>query len=134
LLDSQKFAILTEYLGEGMTINKRIVELRHALKLSQPVFAEKICISKSYIAHIELGKPINERIIRLICTTFSVNPVWLKTGEGHMFYDTPGEKIEEIVSIFRRLNPFFQDYFLNQLRQIYEYETRTKNVENESTS
>jgi transcriptional regulator with XRE-family HTH domain len=108
-------------------IHKRVVELRHALNLSQPVFAEKISISKGYIGHLELGnKPINERIIRLICTTFGVNPVWLKTGRGPMFFDTPSEKIDEIVAIFKQLHPFFQDFFLNQLRQIYEFETNTK--------
>jgi transcriptional regulator with XRE-family HTH domain len=108
-------------------INKRIVELRHALKLSQPVFAEKICISRGYIAHLELGhQPVNERIIKLICTTFGVNPIWLKTGEGLMFHDASNGKIDEIVAIFKQLDPFFQDYFLNQLRQIYEYETRAK--------
>jgi len=110
-----------------MTINERLVELRHILKLSQPVFAEKICISKGYIANLETGgKKVNERIIKLVCITFGVNPVWLKTGEGSMFYDTATGKIDEIVAIFKQLDPFFQDYFLNQLRQIYEYETRAK--------
>jgi transcriptional regulator with XRE-family HTH domain len=108
-------------------IHKRVVELRHALNLSQPVFAEKISISKGYIGHLELGqKTINERIIRLICTTFGVNPVWLKTGQGPMFFDTPTEKIDEIIAIFKQLHPFFQDFFLTQLRQIYEFETNTK--------
>jgi hypothetical protein len=71
-------------------------------------------------------KTINERIIRLICTTFGVNPVWLKTGQGPMFFNTPSEKIDEIIAIFQQLHPFFQDFFLNQLRQIYEFETSTK--------
>jgi transcriptional regulator with XRE-family HTH domain len=108
-------------------IDKRIVELRHVLKLSQPVFAEKICISKGYLAHLELGhQPVNERIIRLICTTFGVNPLWLKTGEGSMFYEAQSHKIDEIIAILKQLNPFFQDYFLQQLRLIYEYETGAK--------
>jgi transcriptional regulator with XRE-family HTH domain len=106
-----------------MGINERIVELRHALHMTQPVFAERICISKGYIASIELGnKKVNERIIRLISITFGVNEQWLKTGEGPMFYDDHNHKIEEIIQIFKKLNPFFQDYFLSQLQQIYEYE------------
>jgi transcriptional regulator with XRE-family HTH domain len=110
-----------------MSVNERIVELRHTLSLTQPVFAEKICISKGYIANIERGeKRVNDRIIKLICTTFNVNDDWLKTGKEPMFYDTPAHKIDEIVRIFKKLNPFFQDYFLNQLRQIYEYETGNK--------
>jgi transcriptional regulator with XRE-family HTH domain len=106
-----------------MSINERIAELRHALHMTQPVFAERICISKGYIASIELGnKKVNERIIRLISTSFGVNEQWLKTGEGPMFHEDQDHKIEEIVQIFRKLNPFFQDYFLSQLQQIYAYE------------
>jgi transcriptional regulator with XRE-family HTH domain len=116
-------------------IHKRVVALRHALNLSQPIFAEKISISKGYIGHLELGqKTINERIIRLICTTFGVNPVWLKTGQGPMFFDTPSEKIDEIVAIFKQLHPFFQDFFLAQLRQIYEFETNTKIIREKNTA
>jgi transcriptional regulator with XRE-family HTH domain len=113
-----------------MGINERIAELRHALHMTQPVFAERICISKGYIASIELGnKKVNERIIRLISTSFGVNEQWLKTGEGPMFYDDQDHKIEEILQIFRKLNPFFQDYFLNQLQQIYAYEREKENKE-----
>jgi transcriptional regulator with XRE-family HTH domain len=105
-----------------MNINERIVELRHALHMTQPVFAERICISKGYIASIELGnKKVNERIIRLISTGFGVNERWLKTGEGPMFDEDQDHKIEEILQIFKKLDPFFQDLFLHQLRQIYAY-------------
>jgi transcriptional regulator with XRE-family HTH domain len=108
-----------------MGINERIAELRHALHMTQPVFAERICISKGYIASIELGnKKVNERILRLMSTGFGVNERWLKTGEGPMFYDDQNHKIEEILQIFKKLNPFFQDFFLNQLRQIYIYEQK----------
>jgi transcriptional regulator with XRE-family HTH domain len=106
-----------------MSVSKRIFELRHALNLTQPKFAEKICISKGYIASLELGKKtVNDRIIRLICTAFNVSETWLRTGEGAMFLDPQTRKVEEIVKIFRNLNPFFQDYFLFQMQQIYEYE------------
>jgi transcriptional regulator with XRE-family HTH domain len=108
-----------------MTINERIVELRHLLKLTQPVFAERICISRAYIALLELGtKPVNDRIIRLISTTFGVNELWLKTGEGEVFHSADNHKIDEIIHIFKNLNPFFQDYFLDQLVRIYDYEKK----------
>ncbi|MDR0600661.1 MAG: helix-turn-helix domain-containing protein [Treponema sp.] len=109
------------------TINERIVKLRRTLKLTQPVFAEKICISKGYIANLELGqKEVNDRIIRLISTTFGVNEQWLKTGEDPMFHDSRNPKVEEITRMFKNLNPFFQDFFLDQLRKIYDYERGKK--------
>jgi transcriptional regulator with XRE-family HTH domain len=106
-----------------MNINERIMELRHTLHLTQPVFAKKICISKGYIASIELGnQQVNDRIIRLISTSFGVNEKWLKSGEEPMFQNVQNHKIEEIIQIFKKLNPFFQGYFLHQMQQIYEYE------------
>jgi transcriptional regulator with XRE-family HTH domain len=110
-----------------MTINERIVKVRRDLKLTQPVFAEKICISKGYIANLELGqKEVNDRIVRLISTAFGVNEQWLRTGEGAMFHDPQNHKVEEIIRIFKNLNPFFQDFFLDELRKIYDYERGKK--------
>jgi transcriptional regulator with XRE-family HTH domain len=112
-----------------MTINERIAELRHTLKLTQPVFAGRICISKGYIASIELGnKKVNDRIVRLIASSFNVNEDWIKTGEGSMFKDSDSYQDEEVINFFKKLSPFFQDYFLNQLKQIYEYEQNGKRL------
>jgi transcriptional regulator with XRE-family HTH domain len=106
------------------TIQKRLIALRHALNLTQGAFADKICVSQSYIAGIESGTHhINQRIIRLICTTFDVRQEWLVDGEGAMFTDRASAKIDEIIALFSRLNPFFQDYFLDQMRKIYDYES-----------
>ncbi|MDR1230678.1 MAG: helix-turn-helix domain-containing protein [Spirochaetaceae bacterium] len=110
-----------------MEVYERIIELRRALNLTQSVFAEKICISKGYLVNIETGtKCVNDRIIRLIGTTFGASEQWLLSGEGAMFHNTENHKISEIVRMFKDLNPFFQDYFLNQLKQIYEYEKKTR--------
>ena len=47
-----------------MTRNQRVKQVRRALELSQPKFAEAIAISKSYMAEIELGnRTVNERMI-----------------------------------------------------------------------
>lgn len=56
-----------------MTRNQRVKQVRLALGLSQPKFAEAIAISKSYMAEIELGnRTVNERMIKLISLTFQV--------------------------------------------------------------
>jgi transcriptional regulator with XRE-family HTH domain len=110
-----------------VTINQRIIELRHTEKLTQPVFAEKISISKGYIATLELGKkPVNDRIIKLICSTFKVNEDWLREGREPMYLKGHEEKVEDAISIFKRLNPFFQDYFISEMQRIYDYEKERK--------
>jgi transcriptional regulator with XRE-family HTH domain len=110
-----------------MTIHQRIILLRHMEKLTQPVFAEKISISKGYIAALELGKkPVNDRIIKLICAAFKVNEDWLREGVEPIYLKGQEEKVEDAMSLFRRLNTFFQDYFISEMQKIYEYEKRRK--------
>ena len=99
-----------------MTIHQRLLYLRKTLKLTQAVFAEDISISNGYLACLEIGiRRVNPRIIRLICTTYNVNKRWLETGEGEMFFKTPGDKLDKIKDIFTQLDPVFQDFVLNQM-------------------
>ena len=86
-----------------MTIHQRLRFLRKTLKLPQAVFARDISISSGYLAGLELGnRRMNPRIIRLICSTYNVNPRWLETGEGEMFLKTPGDKLEKLTGIFKQ--------------------------------
>jgi transcriptional regulator with XRE-family HTH domain len=112
-----------------ISINQRIVILRHKLKLTQKDFAQKICISTSFQASIEIEqKKVLDRHIKLIVSAFGVNEAWLRTGEGEMFEKdiTPDYKITETVEIFKQLNPFFQDFIMEQLHKLLEYEKITK--------
>ena len=104
-----------------MTINKRIVELRHTLKLSQRAFAKEVYVSNGYLAGIEIGNnKVKERLIHLISNAFSVNKHWLLTGEGRMFNSTPEEKMERMTGLFNELYPEFQDYVLRQIDELIE--------------
>lgn len=107
------------------TVNQRIKILRKSLNLTQKEFAQKICVSTSFQTLIELEqKKVLDRHIKLIVTVFGVNEVWLRTGEGEMFEKdtTPDFKITETVAMFKQLNPFFQDFILDQLRKLLENE------------
>ena len=68
------------------SINERIKELRHTLKLTQQEFADKIGIKRGAIANYEIGRntPINS-VVSLICREFNVNENWLRNGSGNMF-------------------------------------------------
>jgi len=112
-----------------MSINRRIVLLRHKLKMTQKDFAKKIYISTSFQASIEIEqKKVLDRHIKLIVSAFGANEAWLRTGEGEMFEKdvTPDYKISETVEIFKQLNSFFQDFILEQLHKLLEYEKTTK--------
>lgn len=67
-------------------MNKRIKELRKALKLTQQGFADALNISKSTIEAYEYRNvTVTDRTVNDICRVFHVNEDWLRSGEGEMF-------------------------------------------------
>lgn len=105
----------------------RIKAIRTALKLSQREFGEKLGVSRDVISNIEYGRVLpKERFLRHICQLYKVNEHWLITGEGEMFDGNPEEidKLEETLEIFKSLRPEFQDYALQQIRNLIELQDK----------
>jgi hypothetical protein len=46
---------------------------------------------------------------------------WLETGDGEMFYNDTEQEIDEIISLYKRLNPFFKKFIIRQLRDLIEF-------------
>lgn len=67
------------------TINERIAQVAERSGLTKTAFAEKINLSQPYLSQICNGsRAPSERTINDICREFSVDPLWLRTGEGEM--------------------------------------------------
>lgn len=99
-----------------MTIGERIKILRKELKLSQAAFGDKIGVKRDVIANIELERaPVKDLVIRMICRTFNVNPLWLETGEGEMFLDLPDVILDDLAIEFD-LSPTEKNIVTNYLR------------------
>lgn len=128
-----------------MSINERVREVRKALNLSQEQFGERIGMVKSGISNIENGsRAVNERIIKLICSEFSVNEEWLRTGEGEMFTQQPNNDIIEaflnkinasdieraFVKAYVKLNEFQRKVFQDYLKEVQQ-ELQTKRAAQE---
>lgn len=80
----------------------RIKQVRQSEGLTQAEFAEKIGLSRNYIAMIEIGqREPSDRTIKDICRIFGVNKIWLRTGVGEPF--TPLSRSEELAAIFERM-------------------------------
>lgn len=110
-----------------MPVNKRIKIVRQTLGLTQKKFANRIAISVSYLAEMELeSKKVNERIIRLISMEFNINEHWIKTGEGSMYNDATDVAIAKMTSLFKSLDPLFQECALAQLNILAELSVSTK--------
>ena len=67
-------------------MNERLKQLRKATGLSQGEFGKKIGVGKTSISKLESGENNpSEQTILLICSSFDVNEIWLRTGDGEMF-------------------------------------------------
>jgi transcriptional regulator with XRE-family HTH domain len=105
----------------AVDVNRRVKEIRHALKMTQVKFAKVISLSNGYFAGIEVEKRrVNDRHIKLICSAFGADETWLKTGMGAMFRKNPDERFTKLVALFKELDPKFQNYILKQIDLLLE--------------
>ncbi|MDR2543098.1 MAG: helix-turn-helix domain-containing protein [Treponema sp.] len=103
------------------SINKRIKALRSFLGLSQVKFSSIAALSNGYIAGVETGRiTVNNRLVKLICSSFDVNEVWLRYGEGDMFSKKMFEdkRFNNLVTTVRALPPKYQDFLFDVLSML----------------
>jgi transcriptional regulator with XRE-family HTH domain len=106
-----------------MTVNERLAYARKKLHLTQAQFSKKISVTTGFLSSMEIGdRKINPRMIKIINLTTGISSKWLESGEGEMFVHDADLEIEEIVSLYRQLNPFFKGYFKRKLLEIINYE------------
>lgn len=80
-----------------MTQGERVKEVRKSLGLTLEKFGEKIGLKKNSVSQIENGKnSLTEQVVKAICREFSVDYMWLTTGEGEMFVESDDDFYERI--------------------------------------
>lgn len=80
-----------------MTQGERVKELRKSLGLTLEKFGEKIGLKKAAVSLIENDKNnLTDANIKSICREFSVDYMWLTTGEGEMFVESDDDFFERI--------------------------------------
>ncbi len=95
----------------------RLKEIRKALGFKQTEFSKFLGITQTAYSMIENGnRPLADKYIKVICSTFGVNENWFRTGEGEMFLSSPYEK--EFTEIFSHLSPVTQQYLLLMAREL----------------
>lgn len=109
-------------------MNKRIKELRNSLNLSQKEFAEKIGLKQNAISYMEKnGATVTEQNIKNICSQFSVNENWLRTGSGSMFLENE-KKQKEFFNIFNELSPVLQDYLIKTAKDLLNTQSKLQEI------
>ena len=88
-------------------MNDRVKKIRQESGITQAQFADKIGLSRNYVAMIEIGqREPSDRTILDICREFGVNEEWLRTGKGEMFLPkSRGQEIGEIVKAAAQHDP-----------------------------
>lgn len=80
-----------------MTQGERIKEVRNTLGLTLEKFGDRLGVTKVAISNIEKGnRNLTEQMTKSICREFSVDYIWLTTGEGEMFVESDDDFIERI--------------------------------------
>lgn len=80
-----------------MIQGERVKEIRKALGLTLEKFGEKLGVGKTAISNIENGnRNLTEQMTKSICREFSVDYIWLTTGQGEMFVESDDDFIEKI--------------------------------------
>lgn len=93
-------------------MNNRIKEIRKRMGLNQSEFGKRIGISRDTVANIEGGRiEIKDIFIKSICKEFSIDYIWLTTGEGVPFIENDDEIIETIDRIMFGENEFHKNLF-----------------------
>jgi hypothetical protein len=82
-------------------------------------------LSSGYLAGVEVEKrKVNERLVKLICSSFNVNEKWLKLGEGEMFDRNPDENFTKLIALFKELDPKYQAYILKEIDLLLDIQDR----------
>ena len=117
-------------------MNERIKEVREHLGLTQKELAGKLGIAFRSLQNYEsTSRKIPSDMIKELYTQFSVNPVWLLTGEGSM-YGSPGtipqteeepiDEIEVFLELSERVEGWIQKGLVKpqakkaMVRELYE--------------
>ncbi|MDR2470520.1 MAG: helix-turn-helix transcriptional regulator [Treponema sp.] len=108
-------------------INQRIKELRKALNMTQMSFSQVISLSSGYLAGIETDKRrVNDRLIKLVCSSFNVNETWLRRGTGEMLLREGDEQFVKMAGLFRELDKRYQDYILKEIALLLKIQEEDK--------
>ena len=98
----------------GIKLKDRFKELRKELNVTQQEFADKLKISRNFVAQIEMGSKVpSDRTIDDVCREFNVNEEWLRTGNGDMF--VPGIKDKQISPMLADVMKSGEDSFRHRL-------------------
>lgn len=99
-----------------MTQGERVKEVRKTLGLTLEKFGEKLGVGKTAISNIEKGnRNLTEQMTKSICREYSVDYIWLTSGDGKMFVESDDDFFERIDRIMAGENETRKNMFKSLL-------------------
>ena len=108
-------------------MNARIKEVRQLSGLTQAQFADRLNISRNYIALMEIGDRVpSDRTIADICREFGISEHWLRTGEGEMQIQVSED--DELTQIFMEIGASDDELAKASIRMYWHLSEKEKAV------
>lgn len=108
-------------------MNARIKEVRQLSGLTQAQFADRLNISRNYIALMEIGDRVpSDRTIADICREFGISEYWLRTGEGEMQIQVSED--DELTQIFMEIGASDDELAKAAIRMYWHLSEKEKAV------
>ena len=108
-------------------MNKRMRNMRKALKLTQQQVADSLGMTNSNISHMERNAPITKQTVLHICCRWNVNYDYLVYGEGPMFNETADSQ-RKFVDAYSQLAPVFQELVRDIIKDIQKAQTTQSSI------
>ena len=117
------------------SIHDRIKYLRTILNIRQNEMALRLKIKQGSLSDIERKriKTVTDRVINDVCREFSVNEIWLRTGEGEIFIEPSTFSLDEYAAIknltdleikiiknYMDLSPNTREEILSKFKKLFE--------------
>lgn len=108
-------------------MNTRIKEVRQNAGLTQAQFADRLNISRNYVALMEIGDRVpSDRTVADICREFGVSEEWLRTGHGDPEAQTSGD--DELEKIFEEIGASDDELVKAAIRMYWHLSEKEKAV------
>lgn len=116
---------------EVIFLIRRLKEIRTTLGFNQTDFAGYLGITQTAYSMIENGRrPLADKYVKIICSSFQIREEWFRTGEGEMFLVSPYEK--EFTRIFSHLVPETQQYLLLMAKELLRTQNKLLDTGNKN--
>lgn len=112
-----------------MTLAQKITYIRENAKMNKVQFAQRLCVSVSYISQLESGRPyhLSDAIIRLLETEFKVNVEWFKYDIGEPYAIVASDENEtKILRLVRQFNKTQRALLLNYMEVLQHVSAPTQ--------